>query len=93
MRTEPDEQDFADWLLHLGNGSFTNNCQLGVDLVEIPDECGVSDSIVDEMFRSSVTDMEYMPGKAYLCPKMKSFLKTKKQVLKKLPGRTSVLIA
>ncbi|GBO40094.1 hypothetical protein AVEN_68649-1 [Araneus ventricosus] len=29
MRTEPDEQDFADWLLHLINGSLTNNCQLG----------------------------------------------------------------
>ncbi|GBN36852.1 hypothetical protein AVEN_185588-1 [Araneus ventricosus] len=29
IRTEPDELDFADWLLHLGNGTLTNNCQLG----------------------------------------------------------------
>ncbi|GBN21568.1 hypothetical protein AVEN_124920-1 [Araneus ventricosus] len=57
MRTEPDEQDVANCLLHLGNGSLTNNCQLGEDIVEIPEECVVRNSIVDESFGSSVTDM------------------------------------
>ncbi|GBN75704.1 hypothetical protein AVEN_214423-1 [Araneus ventricosus] len=85
MRTEPDELDFADWLLHLGNGSLTNNCQLGEDIVEIPGECGVRDSIVDEMFGSSVTGIEYMSGKAYLCPKNKDFLKIKEHFLKTFP--------
>ncbi|GBM08904.1 hypothetical protein AVEN_57449-1 [Araneus ventricosus] len=33
MRTETAEQDFTDWRLHLGNESFTNNCQLGEDVV------------------------------------------------------------
>ncbi|GBM66307.1 hypothetical protein AVEN_220069-1 [Araneus ventricosus] len=50
MRTEHDEQDFADWLRHLGNRSLTNNCQLGEDVVEIPEECAMRDSIVDEIF-------------------------------------------
>ncbi|GBO35590.1 hypothetical protein AVEN_251013-1 [Araneus ventricosus] len=71
MRTEPDEQDFADWLLHLGNGSLTNNCQLGEHIVEIPEDRVVRDSIVDEIFGSSVTDMENLSEKAILCPQMK----------------------
>ncbi|GBM45495.1 hypothetical protein AVEN_210227-1 [Araneus ventricosus] len=87
MRTEPDEQDFAYWLLHLGNGSLTNNCQLGEDIVEIPSECVVRDSIVDEIFGSSVTDMENLSEKAILCPKNEDSLKINEQVLKKLPGQ------
>ncbi|GBO43139.1 hypothetical protein AVEN_121655-1 [Araneus ventricosus] len=50
MRTEHDEQDFVDWFLHLDNRSLTNNCQLGEDVVKIPEECAVRDSIVDEIF-------------------------------------------
>ncbi|GBL76343.1 hypothetical protein AVEN_234581-1 [Araneus ventricosus] len=65
MRTEPDEQDFTNWLLHLGNGSLANNCQLGEDIVEIHEECVVRDSIVDEMFGSSVTDMENLSEKPF----------------------------
>ncbi|GBM90007.1 hypothetical protein AVEN_43453-1 [Araneus ventricosus] len=87
MRTEPDEQDFADWLLHLGNGSLTNNCQSGEDIVEIPEECVVRDSIVDEIFGLSVTDMENLSEKAILCLKNEDSLKINEQVLKKLPGQ------
>ncbi|GBN45335.1 hypothetical protein AVEN_233026-1 [Araneus ventricosus] len=87
MRTEPDEQDFADWLLHLGNGSLTDNCQLGEDIVEIHEECVVRDSIVDEMFGSFVSDMENLSEKAILCPKNEDSLKIDEQVLKKLPGQ------
>ncbi|GBN09064.1 hypothetical protein AVEN_232165-1 [Araneus ventricosus] len=62
MRTEPDEQDFADWLLHLGNGTWTKNCQLGD--VEIPEECVVTESIVDEIFGSAVIDFKNLSEKA-----------------------------
>ncbi|GBN54440.1 hypothetical protein AVEN_170934-1, partial [Araneus ventricosus] len=87
MRTEPDEKDFADWLLHLGNGTLTNNCRLGEDDVEIPEECVVRDSIVDEIFGSSITDMENLSEKAILCPKNEDSLKINEQVLKKLSGQ------
>ncbi|GBO15888.1 hypothetical protein AVEN_158199-1 [Araneus ventricosus] len=87
MRAEPDEQDFADWLLHLGRGSLTNNCQLGEDIVEIPEECVLRDSIVDENFGSSVTDMENLSEKAILCPKNEDTLKINEQVWKKLSGQ------
>ncbi|GBM58757.1 hypothetical protein AVEN_179313-1 [Araneus ventricosus] len=87
MRTEPDEQDFVDWLLHLGNGSLTNNCQLGEDIVEIPEECVVRDSIVDEIFGSSVIDIENLSEKAILCPKNEDSVKINEQVLRKLPDQ------
>ncbi|GBM10774.1 hypothetical protein AVEN_153-1 [Araneus ventricosus] len=87
MKTEPDEKYFEDWLLHLGNGTLTNNCQLGEDVVEIPEECVVRDSIVDEIFGSSVTDMENLSEKAILCLKNEDSLKINEQVLKKLSGQ------
>ncbi|GFW39472.1 ATP-dependent DNA helicase [Trichonephila clavipes] len=45
MKTEPHEQDFESWLLHLGNGSLKNNYQLGEDIVEFPKECVNEDSL------------------------------------------------
>ncbi|GBM13249.1 hypothetical protein AVEN_126823-1 [Araneus ventricosus] len=71
----------------LAIGSLTNNCQLGEDIVEIPEECVVRDSIVDEIFGSSVTDMENLSEKAILCPKNEDSLKINEQVLKKLPDQ------
>ncbi|GFY00911.1 ATP-dependent DNA helicase [Trichonephila clavipes] len=32
MKTEPHEQDFSSWLLHLGNRTLKNDCQLGEDI-------------------------------------------------------------
>ncbi|GFW80475.1 ATP-dependent DNA helicase [Trichonephila clavipes] len=45
IRTEPREQDFASWLLHLGNGTLKNDYQLAEDIVEIPEECVNEDSL------------------------------------------------
>ncbi|GFW79643.1 ATP-dependent DNA helicase [Trichonephila clavipes] len=38
MRTDPYEQYFARWLLHLGKGTSKNDCQLGADIVKITAE-------------------------------------------------------
>ncbi|GFY42415.1 ATP-dependent DNA helicase [Trichonephila inaurata madagascariensis] len=58
MRIEPHEQDLASWLLHLGNGTLKNDCQLEENIVEIPEECVVRESIVVEIFRSYVFGTE-----------------------------------
>ncbi|GFV89273.1 hypothetical protein TNCV_286061 [Trichonephila clavipes] len=49
-RTEPHEHDVASRLLHLGNRTSKNNYQLGEDIVKIPGECVVKESIVGELF-------------------------------------------
>ncbi|GFV93151.1 ATP-dependent DNA helicase [Trichonephila clavipes] len=89
MRTEPHEQDFASWLLHLGNGTLKNDCQLGEDIVEIPEECVVRESIVEEIFGSSVFDTENLSGKAILRPKNVDSLKINEQVLARFPGQNA----
>ena len=38
MRTIANSQDFADWLIKLGNGSFPPTPGLGPDAIEIPPE-------------------------------------------------------
>ncbi|GBM52976.1 hypothetical protein AVEN_111325-1 [Araneus ventricosus] len=67
--------------------ALANNCQLGEDIAEIPEECVVRDCIVNEIFGSSVTDTEKLSGKAILCPKNEDSLKINEQILKKLPGQ------
>ncbi|GFY37563.1 ATP-dependent DNA helicase [Trichonephila inaurata madagascariensis] len=56
MRIEPYEQDFASWLLHLDKGTLKNDCPLGEYIVEILEKCVVRESIVEEIFGSSVFD-------------------------------------
>ncbi|GFT00602.1 ATP-dependent DNA helicase [Trichonephila clavipes] len=75
MRAEPHEQDFANWLLHLGNRTLKNDCQLEENIVDIPEECVMRQSIVVEIFGSYVFDMENLSGKAILCPKNEDSLK------------------
>ncbi|GBN84932.1 hypothetical protein AVEN_265768-1 [Araneus ventricosus] len=71
MRTEHAEQDFADWLLHLGNGSLTNNCKLGEDIVKIREECVVRDSIVNEILDCLLLIWKICQKKLFCVPRMK----------------------
>ncbi|GFY47676.1 ATP-dependent DNA helicase [Trichonephila inaurata madagascariensis] len=81
------EQDFASWLLHLGNGTLKNDCQLGENIGGIPEECIVRESIVEKIFGSSAFDTENLPGKAILRPKNEDSLKINEQVLARFPGQ------
>ncbi|XP_035231512.1 uncharacterized protein LOC118203339 [Stegodyphus dumicola] len=50
MRLNPEEQEFSEWLLQLGDGRLRNDSGLDEDVIEIPSLCVVNRSIVEEMF-------------------------------------------
>ncbi|GFX33358.1 ATP-dependent DNA helicase [Trichonephila clavipes] len=81
------KQDFASWLLHLGNGNLKNVCQLGENIGGIPVECIVRESIIEEIFGSSVFDTGNLLGKAILRPKNEKSLEITEQVLARFPGQ------
>ncbi|GFY13896.1 ATP-dependent DNA helicase [Trichonephila clavipes] len=75
MRTEPHEQEFASWLLHLNNGTSKNDYQSGEYIVEVPEKCVLKESIVEEIFGSFVFDKDNLSGKAILSPNNEYSLK------------------
>ncbi|GBM40238.1 hypothetical protein AVEN_183554-1 [Araneus ventricosus] len=63
MRTEPDEQ------IGFYNGNLTNNCQLGEDVVEIPEKCVMRESMEfsDRLFLI----FQFCQKKLFCVPRMK----------------------
>ncbi|GFY71456.1 hypothetical protein TNIN_321701 [Trichonephila inaurata madagascariensis] len=66
--------------------------QMIEDIMEIPEECVVKESIVGVIFGSSVFGMGNQSEKTILCPKNEDPLKINEQVLAKFP-HTSVQTA
>ena len=89
MRAKPEELEFADWLLRLGNGTLPNeqiNDEVVEDLIAVPDQCQIVDhSIVDSVF----TDLENNAltyNSTILSPKNEDTLRINNLVISKLPG-------
>ena len=95
MRTNPDEQEFAEWLLKLGNGELLNDNELADDIIEIPQECVVKDStqdpigsLIQEVFGDSLEngDLNIICNTAILCPKNEDSLAINDRIVSMLPG-------
>ena len=63
MRANADEQDFARWLLQVGDGVMH-------DQVDLPDRCIVRDDVVDEIYgeRIDPNDVERLRSSVILAP-------------------------
>ncbi|XP_051780755.1 ATP-dependent DNA helicase PIF1-like [Erpetoichthys calabaricus] len=88
MRTDPDQQAFADWLLKLGNGELLNSDNLSSETVEIPEQCVVTGDLIDEVFGKTIKldQPERFKDTAILCPKNKDTLMLNDEVLRRLEG-------
>lgn len=54
MHTCPGEQEFASWLLQLGNGTlFADINPRQPDVVEIPQTCKVAQSLLESIYRNA----------------------------------------
>ncbi|XP_035231014.1 ATP-dependent DNA helicase pif1-like [Stegodyphus dumicola] len=92
MRLHPEEQEFSEWLLQLGDGRLKNDSGLDEDIIEIPSLCVVNRSIVEEMFGcGSEFDLQDLASKAILCPKNEEALKLNEEILSKFPGQVFTL--
>ena len=54
MRANQDQQEFAEWVLQVGNGKLMS---INNNLIEIPPKCIVSDNIIDSVFDDPTCDM------------------------------------
>jgi hypothetical protein len=88
MRADSSDQEFAKWILRLGNGELLNSDGLGDNVVEIPSEFLVKGDIIDEVLGKKITleQVDALSQRAILCPKNKGTITLNEEVLKRLDG-------
>ena len=52
MRADPNQIEFAKWLLKVGDG----HKDLGEDLIQIPNQCIVKGDLIDDFFKDLPID-------------------------------------
>jgi hypothetical protein len=83
MRADRDQQDFATWLLQLGDGTLRCDGVSVPDLIQIPPQCNISQhDIVGDIF-TDITDTRALTNTVILTPLNDSALKLNDEVLKK----------
>ncbi len=84
MRAKSEEQQFAHWLLELGNGKIKSDSECFID---IPPNLRCTEQLSKDIFPSEVLKSEQnICNSAILCPKNESALLINEEVLKMLPG-------
>ena len=73
MSLKPDEDDFAKYLLQLGNGTTPVHSEIGGDMVKIPQEylVGSTDELIDKVFpelENGYMDKYFVSHRAILTP-------------------------
>ena len=86
MRTGPGEEDFAKWLLKLGNGELPSNSE---EEIELPQCCISNGNLIDEIFgrEISIDDVSTLCNRAILCPKNEDCFVVNEEILQRLPGK------
>jgi hypothetical protein len=97
MRTADGSQDFADWLIQLGNGSLAQTPRLNdPDLIEIPqDLLNIRTNLIEHVF-GDPSDLlnegvrEQVCNRAILCPKNEDCLRINNKIIGEMPGALKV---
>ena len=76
MRLKPDEIDFANYLLQLGNGTTPVHPEIGKDMVKVPNEYLVhsTDKLIDKVFPQMVRDQIRIYSQISIYSKKVSYL-------------------
>jgi len=73
MRTGPDEIEYNEWLMELGEGKLSNEYNLGEDIIEVPRECieenDLIASICGERIALDNASVKILANKAILTPR------------------------
>ena len=89
MRTLHGEDEFAAWLLQLGNREL-NDTTVQPETIEILPECVCDDDLIDEVFSTSHS---YLQDRVILSPKNDHCLQVNERVLGTLPGEVRTYIS
>jgi hypothetical protein len=94
MRAGEDEQEFAKWVLAVGNGELELPADEAVTgSIEIPPECNiVSGNIVDAVF-PDITDSRAIANTVILTPTNENSLLLNDDVMKKMPGYSKTYLS
>lgn len=89
MRVDPEQRDFAEYLLKIGNGELPVNT---MDEVELPEDIMSNGNLIDEVFGDCLANNRYedMKDRAILAPLNKDINKINDEIIKKLPGEYKV---
>lgn len=89
MRVDPEQRDFAEYLLKIGNGELPVNT---MDEVELPEDILSNGNLIDEVFGDCLANNRYedMKDRAILAPLNKDVNKINDEIIKKLPGEYKV---
>ncbi len=84
MRTGPEELQFSDWLIRLGNGQLPSID----DEIEIPKECLTNEDLVDVIFGKEIdiTEVDELASKVILCPTNADALEVNHRAIERIPG-------
>ncbi|KZS08018.1 Uncharacterized protein APZ42_028147 [Daphnia magna] len=97
MRTTAGSQDYADWLIELGNGTLPQIPRLNnPDVIEIPqDFLNIQRNLVEHVFgdpsdflKDGVVDS--ISNRAILCPKNEDCLRINNQIITEMPGALKI---
>ncbi|XP_045033918.1 ATP-dependent DNA helicase pif1-like [Daphnia magna] len=97
MRTTAGSQDYADWLIELGNGILPQIPRLNnPDVIEIPqDFLNIQRNLVEHVFgdpsdllQDGVVDS--ISNRAILCPKNEDCLRINNQIITEMPGALKI---
>ena len=96
MRADDDQQEFARWLLKLGDGTLHCDGVSMPDLIQIPPQCHIAEhDIVDQVFSDDVmSDPIALANTVILTPKNDTALNLNNEVLtKKVPGQAKMYVS
>ena len=95
MRAGVNEQEFAAYLLQMGDGCLPTYPEIGSDMIKIPDECVETESIIDAIF--PVEDIngsiEVLKKRCIFCPQNENTLILNDEILKRLNGEEKCFLS
>jgi hypothetical protein len=93
MRAEVDQQEFARWLLDLGNGTLQCENSPSPDTIQIPQASNISRDIVRDVF-GDIASHRDIANTVILTPKNDTALKVNDKVLKNMvPGAVKIYLS
>ena len=90
MRANRDQQEFAEWVLQVGNGKLNAISDTNENSIEMPTNCVVADNIIDSVFDDLTSDIT---KRIILTPKNDASLLLNKQVLDRRPGEQRIYLS
>lgn len=88
MRALETESDFAEFLLQIGNGTYPTHLDLGVDVIELPQQLISTSDIVEEIYGdiSNLVLTNDVIDHCILSPKNEDCLNINEKIMNLLPG-------